>query len=466
MAKQNYIQLLDIPIPETYKIEQQVLADLVTAPEAMGDVYPLIHRDMFTNDERRGIWDVIADHYNRGRSFDIVTLTQVVGQPFLEEVLPWTVSPATMISALDHAGVLRNEAAKRRAYIAAVSFIQTSVAPESTEADILASVETFSARVDGPAPVQVETTIGQAIEAVRQDILTTQQAEKEGRRLRTPTGFPRLDEILNGGFKAGQLVVLAARPSVGKTSVMLHLAKEAARTGFPVYISTLEMTDTELGEKFLFSTGEVRPGAVTHGNVDWARFNAAAADLSGLPVLINQFSRTLDQIMARITQAVKAGRCRIAFIDYLGLIQDTGNLGGNAKLYQIIAKITGSLKALAKRCSIPVVLLCQLNRDTARLGKSPELFDLRDSGSIEQDADTVLMLENKWRNGRTEIIAWLRKNRSGRRSGTNGKDLGYVLIPNDTYSDFEEAGIENEIDLPEPVTTPEEEKNDPELFEL
>ena len=104
---------------------------------------------------------------------------------------------------------------------------------------------------------------------------------------------------------------------------------------------------------------------------------------------------------------------------------------GYNKLYQIIAKITGDLKAVAKRLGIPIVLLCQLNRDQAREKRAPELFDLRDSGSIEQDADIVIMLEPRYDEGR--IFAWLRKNRNGPR------DVALVLVPNKTYSAFEEG---------------------------
>ena len=143
-------------------------------------------------------------------------------------------------------------------------------------------------------------------------------------------------------------------------------------------------------------------------------------------------------------------------------------LGGNVKLYQVIARLTGTLKAVAKRLQIPIVLLCQLNRDQVRENRHPELFDLRDSGSIEQDADIVLMLERE--KERKTIIAWLRKNRNGRNVDENGNDIGFRLLPNDTYSAFEELGPVHDDDLPEqepptrpipePVTTPKDERDE------
>lgn len=120
----------------------------------------------------------------------------------------------------------------------------------------------------------------------------------------------------------------------------------------------------------------------------------------------------------------------MAFIDYLGLIRADGY--GNEKLYQTIGRITGAMKVTAKQAKIPIVLLCQLNRESAKSGRAPELYDLRDSGSIEQDADIVLMLENTEEG---DVNMWVRKNRQGRR------DFAVVLSPNGTYSDFTDKGI-------------------------
>lgn len=456
---QTPVQILDIPFPETRDIERQVLADLTSSPEFMGDALPILHPEFFTSDERRTIWNTLAEHFNNGKSIDLATICSAIGQPFIDEIGSKCGIPASYIETMSHISALRTESARRRSYFAAVQFLQNSMI--SSEQDILASAEGFVAQIEGPAPMLTETNLADAIKLVRDDVEAAAKAAAEGKSIRISTGFEFLDKCINNGFKPGQLIVLAARPGVGKTSIMLHLAKTAARNGNPVYISTLEMTDGELAEKFIYSTGRVRPVEVAHGSVDWVQFRYAEEELAGLPIWINQFSRTLEQIVGRITQAVKQGRCRVAFIDYLGLVQDCNNFGGNAKLYQIIAKITGTLKAVAKRLAIPIVLLCQLNRDQAREGRHPELFDLRDSGSIEQDADIVLMLE-PCKESRT-IIAWLRKNRGGRKVDDAGNDIGFRLQPNDTYSAFTEIGPERQEPetaqppkLPEPITTPKD----------
>ena len=311
--------------------------------------------------------------------------------------------------------------------------------PKTTEEDILSSIEGFSRAVEGEAPLLSEVKLAQGIKEVKEEAQRIESLKEQGKTIRISTGFNYLDSCLNKGFKPGQLIVLAARPSVGKTAVMLQMAKTAARSDNPVILFSLEMTCPELCERLLFSTGKVSPYKMANGEVEWQAFLEAENELRPLPIFINDFSRSLDEIVSRMTRAVKQGRCKIAFIDYLGLIQDTLNPGYN-KLYQIIAKITGDLKAVAKRLGIPIVLLCQLNRDQAREKRAPELFDLRDSGSIEQDADVVIMLEPRYEEGR--IFAWLRKNRNGKR------DLAFVLVPNKTYSAFEEGLPVHELRTP------------------
>lgn len=438
-----------IELTDTAELERQVLADAVASPEALGDVLPLVHGEFFTKTSRRNIWELIVDRYNKGQDVNILSIGQLTGKDFSLEIAGSLSNAGGVMNCIEHAYLLRAGAAKRRAYFAVSQFLSDSLSPLATEADVLANLEAFNRNVEGPAPLQEESLLADVFQDVRNAAKQEEKAAKEGKTTRIATGFDNLDKFINKGFKPGQLVILAARPGVGKTSIMLHIAKNAAKAGNPVYISTLEMTDQELGEKFVFSTGRVRPYDINNGQINWQEFDKAGEELKGLPIYINQFSRTLDEIIGRLTQAVKQGRCKIAFIDYLGLIQDTNNLGGGAKLYQIIAKITGTLKGVAKRLGIPIVLLCQLNREQAREKRAPELYDLRDSGSIEQDADIVLMLEAKPEE--RHIVAWLRKNRGGRKTTQSGRDLGFVFVPNDTYSAFtEEAPIGDEPeDLPE-----------------
>lgn len=449
MKKQVEIQVFDIPYPDTQDLERLVLADACVSPEMFGDIIPVIHPDMFTNDARRSIWETMADCYNKGKSMDVASIMPVIGKDFKEEVMPMISAAGGVQAVQDHAMNLRNGAAKRRAYFAAASFVQNAVQPTATEQEILTSLEAFSRAVEGAAPLQDEKKISEVLKDVKTDIEKTALLVKKGQTRRITTGFFYMDEVLNGGFKSGQLVILAARPSVGKTALMLQMAKAAATAGNPVQVFSLEMQADELVERMLYSTGELRPYQINHGDVTDAEFERAEKQLAPLPLFINDFSRSLDEIVTRLTQAVKQGRCKVGYIDYLGLMSEALNFG-NAKLYQVIARITGTLKAVAKRLEIPIVLLCQMNREAAREGRAPELFDLRDSGSIEQDADVVMMLESKMAS-EGKLLVWLRKNRAGK------KEVGFVLRPNDTYSAFTE---ENPILPAQTVITPTPKNND------
>lgn len=423
-------------IPDTSEAERMVLADAVIASDMLGDVMQAVTGDFFTSTDRRSIWDLIVEHYNAGKPIDAFTITQIAGKPYINEVMPYA-SEVMRSQVLDHALMLRDGAAKRRAVLAASAFVQNAINPVSDEQSILAAVETFSKAVEGPAPMRRDPHISDVLKELREEAMQTQEAIRSGKNVRVTTGFYTIDNVMNGGMKAGHLVIIAARPSVGKTALMLQMAKAAAAAGNPAIIYTLEMPAKELAERMMYSTGEVRPYQFNYGEIEWQAYDRGEQQILPLPLFINDFSRSLDEIVSRTTQAVKQGRCKVIYIDYLGLMQDALNFG-NAKLYQVLGRITGTFKAVAKRLGIPIVLLCQLNREQAREGRAPELFDLRDSGSIEQDADEVLMLDNnepenfEAKPGENPIFVYLRKLRGGQ------KNWCFVLNPNDTYSSFRE----------------------------
>lgn len=429
MKKEPTPIIFDTPIPDTADAERMVLADAICAPDTFGDIAQIVTADCFTAPSRSNLWDILTQRYNAGQDISENAILTTAQQDYITEIMPKAHEAGMRSIIPEHAFTLRDGAAKRRAYAAAASFLAQAVAPHSSEQDILAYCEQFKQAVEGPSPICAELTLAEVLKDVRDEAKKVQQAAMTGKTIRVTTGFKYMDAALNGGFKAGQLVILAARPSVGKTALMLQLARAAARGGNAAQIFSLEMPATELGERMLFSTGEVRPYAYHHGEVEWRAYDRGEQTLLPLEIYINDFTNSLDGIVARMTQAVKKGRCKIVFIDYLGLMQDALNFG-NAKLYQVIGRITGTLKAVSKRLQIPIVLLCQLNRDQAREGRAPELYDLRDSGSIEQDADVVLMLENDIEHGR--LKAHLRKNRGGK------KEITFVLLPNDTFSAFTE----------------------------
>lgn len=217
----------------------------------------------------------------------------------------------------------------------------------------------------------------------------------EGRDNFVPSGFPRLDEILGGGFIQSGLYILGARPAMGKSTFAVNLADNI---GGNVLLVSLEMSPEQLTAKRVarltgIPAGKLLRGAVT--DEDWQKIAVANSALSEQGVYINsRYGLTVPQIQL-LAQSVP--ELRAVIIDYLGLIQPATR-GGNT--YENVSQISRELKLLSISLNVPVICLCQLSRSVeSREDKRPRLSDLRDSGAIEQDADAVLFL---WRDGRNE----------------------------------------------------------------
>jgi len=438
------VSIKEYKLPPTQDIERQVLADALASPECIGELMHYLTVEAFTGDKRPRLWNTITSLFGKGEQVDFITLHAHEGDAFIDEIVTPCLQGATARGAINHALVLRDAAARRRAYFAATKMLAESVKSENTENDLCAIAEGIGREVQGASGIVSEMPITAVMDSINEGMAERRELAKTGKLYRIPTGFPTLDWNTYKGWGPGQLVILAARPSVGKTAIMLQMARSAAEAGFPTNIFSLEMTCEELGQRMVFSTEKVTPGEVASGNVIQADFDAAAATFRGLPLYINDHSRSVEEIIARMTLNARAGRCRIAFIDYLGLMDIA--TGWKESLNQAIAKITGELKATAKRLKIPIVLLCQMNRESAKGDRAPELYDLRDSGAIEQDADIVMMLETcsaiEPETGLRDINIWLRKNRQYK------KDICVTVRPNKTYSHFTEVGA-GDTDLPD-----------------
>ena len=447
--KKEYLQLNDLPFPDSTEIERQVLTDASNNYETLQDIMPVVNRDMFTDKDRVKIWDTIVDLFNNGQQVTPLAVMQRCINEYRVEVAMRNYMPSTPSVMMENAILLRNVAKRRVAYSSALQFIREAIDLRAGELDLYSSLESMSAEIQGEDSPTGSRKLAQVLTEVEAHIKERAEAKDAGR---VTSGFQLLDEILYGGFEAGNLVILAARPGIGKTATMLQMAVGAARTKKAVQVFSMEMICEDLANRIIFSTNQVEPREVFTGRLENPdSFRSVVQDLSTLPLWINDYSSTLSDIVSQITINNKKGRCDIAFIDYLGRFQDA--LDNKVPLYQAIGKITGRLKSLAKRLRIPIVLLCQLNRESAKEDRAPQLYDLRDSGSIEQDADIALMLQSvpyivdkfegeKKTNTeeRTRLIMWLRKHRQG------WKNDGLVLEPNSSYSRFTEIEITREDD--------------------
>jgi len=436
--------LIDFPAPESLSAERQVLADLAANSDCIPDVVELITPEMFSTEETRNIWETMVGMYNAGESIDAFTLRMRCGKSFSENVLLAVSDVGGPVSTLQHAKELRDQSARRRAYNAACWLLEKSTAPGGSEEDMVVAASKIADRFQATQK-RGDISLDGVMKMLEEDVERREQLAREGRSASIPSGIPSLDRALGGGWEPGQLVILAARPSVGKTALMLQLARTAAERGTSVMIFSLEMTELQLGKRLVLSTGEVSREQLAGGSVDWERFRDAARQVASWPITINATSVQASDIVSKITTAVARSRCGIGFIDYLGLVKGGGTLKEMTNA-QRIGEITKSLKIAAKRCGIPLVVLAQLNREKDKgSGREPQLTDLRDSGDIEQDADIVLMLDQKDKvvesdggaQERNIMVMWVRKMREGIRN------FCIELLPNESYTRFIE--IQNEL---------------------
>lgn len=432
MDKRNNapLSIAEFPVPETSQIEKRVLADIITSPEIITDARSILAPEMFSDADCRNAYTTLLGMADKREDIDLVTASNRLGMNFVQgKLMDFICDAGGVVAPLEHLAVLREKYLRRKVYFSTIELLQAANSPEMTAEDLTAKAQTYMENLrESAGPRKGMQTLGEALNNLGEQIQEAQLAQTKGHSVRTTTGFPMLDFLTYGGFNPGNLVILAARPSVGKTATMLQMARAAAGSGKVVNIFSLEMTNTELAQRLLLSTGRVQSLELARGQVEWANFETAVGWIERMPMYLNDSAYSLDEIVSHITLNRQNRKCDIAFIDYLGLINTTGN----KPQYQILGDITHRLKATAKKLGIPVVLLCQLNRAIESANRPPALHDLRDSGDIEQDADIVLMLERPATAPDNRVNMYLRKNRQGQ------KDACIPLLPNESYTNFVE----------------------------
>lgn len=409
----TYKQAFDpdgLRVPDSRSLECQVLADIISNPDMIPTVRAVVNDSMFSVEAYRQLWTAINEMEAQGITVDLSTVCAKTDPGTANAILQKTGS--TYTGTNDHCRLLV-EMATRRLIFARAYDIMTKAGNPGSDFDRLLSMPG-----DLVADIQAATRIGaesqlvsDVLNDVANEVQDNQLAAASGKPTRVPTGFPMLDKLTFNGFKGGNLIVLSARPSVGKSAVMLQMAVTASRAGFATRVYSLEMTNTESGQRLLCSTGLVKQKGIVDGGVSWEDMERAIGQFDKLPLWFNDRCQTLDEICNDVVLHHQRGQCDIAFIDHLHRIRATDP---RQSQYMAITERTGRFKSLAMGCKIPVVLLSQLNRLSESENRSPDLCDLRDSGSIEQDGDIILMMERASRSrDDNDLNIWVRKNRMG-----------------------------------------------------
>ncbi len=255
--------------------------------------------------------------------------------------------------------------------------------------------------------------------------LAARHEEEKKKELRSivPTGFEILDSYLNGGFKAGDMILIGARPSVGKSSFALSIAYNAAKAGKNVLFFSIEMTALDLYEKLLAYETGLSATSIINGTANKKKVREGDEALSHLNLSIAELSRATSAEVVEITQKLLLEqKIDLIVVDYLQFLRDKGNQNGSDSVR--VGEISKNLKSLARATRVPVLCPAQLNRKSEEQGRirEPRLADLRDSGQLEQDADVVLLMHRKPEGENIEktqiIVAKNRKGETGRLSLT------------------------------------------------
>ena len=384
-------------LPESPELERAVLGALILEPGQLPYLMEIIGISAFSDPNNGKIYGEMLSMLERGDKIDLYTLSQrpeLKGRDMLRYLSELTSVVGSGANMLDHARQLADTETRRRLCLFGYELAARAVSDPDGVVDWATSAITAIAdRVSRPDDI---APLSDVVRATLDDLERRQQARQAGECIGIPTGLQRLD-ALTGGWRGGQLIVLAGRPGMGKSATMLHFARAAAASGVPVCIYSLEMLAGQLAGRMLVGSSGVDSGAFRTGNVDgagWTKIEKAGATLSGMPVYLNDSANiTMGAIRSQCKAMHRRGRCGMVIIDYLQLL-DTTTRNANSTREREIAAASRSAKLLAKELDVPVILLSQLSRKVEeRADKTPLLSDLRESGAIEQDADMVLFLD-------------------------------------------------------------------------
>lgn len=396
-------------LPSSPELERAILGALTLEPEYLPDVVEIVEISAFSDPNNGKIYGAMLSMLERGDKIDLYTLSrrpELKGGEMLRYLSELTNAVGSGVNVLDHARQLADTETRRRLCLFGYELAARAVSDPDGVIDWATSE--VNAIADRAIRSDDITPLSDVVRSTLDELERRQQARQSGQCIGIPTGLQRLD-ALTGGWRGGQLVVVAGRPGTGKSATMLHFTRAAAVAGVPVCIFSLEMPSGQLAGRMLVGGSRVNSASFRTGDVDadgWRKLEQAAADLSALPVYINDRANiTIGAIRSQCKAMHRKGKCGLVIIDYLHLL-DTASRNVNVTREREIAAASRSAKLLAKELDAPVILLSQLSRKVEeRADKTPLLSDLRESGAIEQDADMVIFLDRPATYGQTEIDA-------------------------------------------------------------
>ena len=412
-------------LPSDMLAEQSTLGGMLLSQEAVAEVFEQVKAADFYAPKHELIFEAIVNLYGKGEPTDVITVTDELvksgnlvragGADYLHTLT--SIVPTAASSAF-YAAIVKEKSILRHLVEVGTRIAQMGYSNEGEVEDLVNSAQ---AEVYGVARANASdefSTLGDSLQAAIDDIELAQN--RGGELVGVPTGFAELDELTHG-LHPGQLIIVAARPAVGKSTLAVDFIRNAAiRYNKPAIFFSLEMGRSEIAMRMLSAETSIPLQSMRKGmvdNSDWTKIVSVRGQLNSAPLYIDDSPNlTLVEIRAKCRRLVKQYGLKLIVIDYLQLLTSGKKVESRQ---QEVSEFSRSLKLLAKELNLPVIAISQLNRQSEQTkDKKPDISQLRESGSLEQDADVIILLHREGigekdhpRSGEADLI--LAKQRNG-----------------------------------------------------
>lgn len=378
--------------PHSVESEKHVLASMIQDNKCISMITSILTPNDYYNPDYKRMHEIIVDLYNDNKPIDIITVSDKMGDEWLEHIATITGNLTTSANVKHYALIVKGKSVRRQYIEAAKQVIDASYD------GLFDNIVDF--KNDVLQKMDIDVRDGKKEQSKISDIVSSTMIALE-KRYNTKDigkkkyGYDWLDKM-TGGAHDTDLTFIAARPSVGKTTLAINIARNMAFKGNNAAIFSLEMSKEQLVEKMIAMESNVDSQKIRRGKdldeTDWQCIWESVGWLGSLPVEIYDNIFTIQEIRSECRSLKNNNKLDIVFIDYLQLMHSSKKSGTRR---EEIESITRSLKMMAKELNVPVVVLSQLTRANEQDNRRPKLIDLRESGSIEQDADNVIFLHDE-----------------------------------------------------------------------
>lgn len=385
--------------PHNIEAEESLLGAMLISGDAIGDVQEIVGADDFYREAHTKIFSAILDLYAHGEPVDAVTVAEALKKSGALEEVGGKAYIHTLVSVVPAAANAKYYAqiVERNAVLRSLISAASQIAALGYEVpdDLGAAIDKAETLIFEATKRRIHERFTSMRELLTESFeriekLTQSQSYVTG----VPTGFPELDKITSG-LQPSDLIVVAGRPSMGKTSFALSIASHVGiELNQPVAVFSLEMASQQLAQRMLCSEARVNSQNLRLGDLkeeDWARLSSAAGRLGDAPIWIDDSANlNIMELRAKARRLMRQHELSLVIVDYLQLMQGSGRAENRQ---QEISEISRSLKILGRELNVPILAVSQLSRAVEqRQDKRPMLADLRESGAIEQDADLVMFI--------------------------------------------------------------------------